>query len=174
MRLICTKNEKEAQFLANVRLRDAGKNFRPARRLGLAGLTQISLRSSWHAILSRLKACLLKRVYSISRYSKEETWKWRRSVGWYPSEETKFFFLNGWGSLNGWNMIRPKNKYREKFVLIRMAVNLNHRKVFYMEQIISSVQVWHGISLAMTTSWSWISSNKEDLRRLLCVMFKRR
>ena len=38
-----------------------------------------------------------------------------------------------------------------KFVSMHMAVNLNHCKVLCMEQIISSAQVWHDISLVMTT-----------------------
>ena len=90
------KIKKEAQFLANVRLREAGKNFRLVRRLGLAGITQISLRSSWHvpghAILSRLKACLLKRVYSISSIFERGNLKVTQICGMIPYWRNQIFF----------------------------------------------------------------------------------
>ena len=60
-----------------------------------------------------------------------------------------------------------------KVCLVRMAVNLNHRKVLCMEQIISSAQVWHDIILVMTTSWPWITSSKRKISRDRCASCSR-
>ena len=122
------------------------KKFQLVRRLGVAGPTQKSLWSSshflWPAILSQSKACLLKRVYSIYLILKRGNLKVIQFWGMIPKGRNTNFVLDG----------PKKNKQSIKFVSMHMAVNLNHCKVLCMEQIISSAQVWHNISLVITTS----------------------
>jgi len=69
VRLIHTKNEKDAQFFGKVHPWDPGKKLRLVGKLGLEGPAQISLRSSWHVlwgtILSFVRSCLHKSIYSI-------------------------------------------------------------------------------------------------------------
>ena len=140
------KNWKGCTVFANVCPSNEGKKFQLVRRLGVAGPTQKSLWSSshllWPAILSQSKACLLKRVYSIYLILKRGNLKVIQIWGMIPKGRNTNFVLDG-----------PKtNKESIKFVSMHMAVNLNHCKVLCMEQIISSAQVWHNISLVITTS----------------------
>ena len=141
------KKWKGCTVFANVCPSNEGKKFQLVRRLGVAGPTQKSLWSSshflWPAILSQSKACLLKRVYSIYLILKRGNLKVIQIWGMIPEVRNTNFTLNG---------PKKKNKQSWKFVLMHMAVNLNHCKVLCMEQIISSAQVWHDISLVMTTS----------------------
>ena len=159
------KKWKGCTVFANVCPSNEGKKFQLVRRLGVAGPTQKSLWSSlhllWPAILSQSKACLLKRIYSIYLILKRGNLKVIQFWGMIPKGRNTNFVLDG----------PKKKKYK---VCLHMAVNLNNYKVLCMKQIIFSAQVWHNISLVITTSYPWISSNREDLMRLLCIMFKRR
>ena len=137
---------KGCTVFANVCPWNEGKKFQLVRRLGVAGPTQKSLWSSlhllWSAILSQSKACLLKRVYSIYLILKRGNLKVIQFWGMIPKGRNTNFVLDG----------LKKKKQSKKFFSMHMAVNLNHYKVLCMEQIIFSAQVWHNISLVITTS----------------------
>ena len=76
-----------------------GKKFRLVRRLGVAGPTQKSLWSSlhflWPAILTKSKACLIKRVYSIYLILKRGNLKVIQIWGMIPEGRNTNFTLNG-------------------------------------------------------------------------------
>ena len=70
------KNKNVARFFGKVCPWDAGGKLRPVRKLGLAGPTQKSLRSSWPvlraAVLTLFESCLHKTVYSMMKPKKRK------------------------------------------------------------------------------------------------------